>query len=196
MLANGCRAAECCSVRYKVVQIWPGLFVCKQVTVCPGHIWTTLYISCSSVPMTALLNFSYLSALQWLGCSVVVFACQVVLSVCFARNVVRLRDDRGPRAWSCRYIPLSSRSVRWSNGFSNVLSRQPCLTDWLTAVAVAIRRFMCHFERVWVFSNATVRAPKSSRCSLKFDVVDLHGKLLRCLLQSPICTRPSMDCFL
>jgi hypothetical protein len=28
---------------YKVVQIWPGLFVCKQVTVCPGHIWTTLY---------------------------------------------------------------------------------------------------------------------------------------------------------
>jgi hypothetical protein len=29
---------------YKVVQIWPGLFVCKQVTVCSGHIWTTLYI--------------------------------------------------------------------------------------------------------------------------------------------------------
>ena len=26
-----------------MVQIWPGLFVCKQVTVCPGHIWTTLY---------------------------------------------------------------------------------------------------------------------------------------------------------
>ena len=32
------------SVLYKVVQIWPGLFVCKQVTVCPGHIWTTLYL--------------------------------------------------------------------------------------------------------------------------------------------------------
>jgi hypothetical protein len=29
---------------YKVVKIWPGLFVCKQVTVCPGHVWTTLYI--------------------------------------------------------------------------------------------------------------------------------------------------------
>jgi hypothetical protein len=29
---------------YKVVQIWPGLIVCKQVTVCPGHIWTTLYL--------------------------------------------------------------------------------------------------------------------------------------------------------
>ena len=28
---------------YKVVQIWPGLIVCKLVTVCPGHIWTTLY---------------------------------------------------------------------------------------------------------------------------------------------------------
>jgi hypothetical protein len=30
---------------YKVVQICPGRFVCKQVTVCPGHIWTTLYVS-------------------------------------------------------------------------------------------------------------------------------------------------------
>jgi hypothetical protein len=28
---------------YKVVQIWPGLIVRKQVTVCAGHIWTTLY---------------------------------------------------------------------------------------------------------------------------------------------------------
>jgi hypothetical protein len=26
-----------------VVQTWPGLIVCKLVTVCPGHIWTTLY---------------------------------------------------------------------------------------------------------------------------------------------------------
>jgi hypothetical protein len=31
--------------KHKVVQIWPGLFVCKQVTVCPGHIWTILYIA-------------------------------------------------------------------------------------------------------------------------------------------------------
>jgi hypothetical protein len=30
-------------ILYKVVNIWPGLFVCIQVTVCPGHIWTTLY---------------------------------------------------------------------------------------------------------------------------------------------------------
>jgi hypothetical protein len=25
--------------KYNVVQIWPGLIVCKQVTVCPGHIF-------------------------------------------------------------------------------------------------------------------------------------------------------------
>jgi hypothetical protein len=31
------------SSNFKVVQIWPGLIVCKQVTVCTGHIWTTLY---------------------------------------------------------------------------------------------------------------------------------------------------------
>ena len=37
------------NMMYKVVQIWPGLFLCKQVTACPGHIWTTLYLisSCS-----------------------------------------------------------------------------------------------------------------------------------------------------
>jgi hypothetical protein len=34
----------CLRLKYKVVQIWPGQFVCKQVTVCPGHIWTTLYM--------------------------------------------------------------------------------------------------------------------------------------------------------
>jgi hypothetical protein len=33
------------SLMYKVVQIWPGLFLCKQVTVCPGHILTTLYFN-------------------------------------------------------------------------------------------------------------------------------------------------------
>jgi hypothetical protein len=32
------------ALMYKVVQTWPGLIVCKQVTVCPGHIWTTLYM--------------------------------------------------------------------------------------------------------------------------------------------------------
>jgi hypothetical protein len=30
---------------YKVVQIWPGLFVCKLVKVCPGHTGTTLYLA-------------------------------------------------------------------------------------------------------------------------------------------------------
>jgi hypothetical protein len=31
---------------HKVVQIWPGLSVCKEDTVYPGHIWTTLCIYC------------------------------------------------------------------------------------------------------------------------------------------------------
>jgi hypothetical protein len=31
-------------ILYKVVQICLGRYVCKQVTVCPGHIWTTLYL--------------------------------------------------------------------------------------------------------------------------------------------------------
>jgi hypothetical protein len=42
---------------YKVVQIWPGRFVCKQVTVCPGHIRTTLYnatLRCFRVAMVAV----------------------------------------------------------------------------------------------------------------------------------------------
>jgi hypothetical protein len=30
---------------YNVVQIWSGLFVCKQVALCSGHIWTTLYMA-------------------------------------------------------------------------------------------------------------------------------------------------------
>jgi hypothetical protein len=39
---------------YKVVQTWSGLFVCKQVTVCPGHIWTTLYLWCAAVTVLSL----------------------------------------------------------------------------------------------------------------------------------------------
>jgi hypothetical protein len=45
---------------YKVVQIWPGLFVCKQVTVCPGNIWTTLYI------LVPLAECSFVS--RWACC--------------------------------------------------------------------------------------------------------------------------------
>jgi hypothetical protein len=36
-------------------KIWPELFVCKQVTVCPGHIWTTLYIS--KVTLTVVTRY-------------------------------------------------------------------------------------------------------------------------------------------
>jgi hypothetical protein len=49
------------SEKYKVVQIWPGRFVCKQVTVCPGHIWTTLYFCLPAlrICLTELLSMSY-----------------------------------------------------------------------------------------------------------------------------------------
>jgi hypothetical protein len=48
---------ETLRIVYKVVQIWPGLIVCKQVTVCPGHIWTTLYYSYFHSLMTYGLIF-------------------------------------------------------------------------------------------------------------------------------------------
>ena len=44
---------------YKVVQIWPGLFVCKQVTVCPGHIWTTFYYKTGTFHWLAALPASW-----------------------------------------------------------------------------------------------------------------------------------------
>jgi hypothetical protein len=43
---------------YKVVQIWPGLIVCKQVTVCPGHIWTTLYFAFTIANKLKFQSFS------------------------------------------------------------------------------------------------------------------------------------------
>jgi len=42
------------AVIYKVVQIWPGLIVCKQAGISPGHIWTTLYL-----PMNYLKPYTY-----------------------------------------------------------------------------------------------------------------------------------------
>jgi hypothetical protein len=58
---------------HKVVQIWPGLIVCKQVTVCPGHIWTTLYIhKCIhiervsfSITLNFLITYSFLIIITW-----------------------------------------------------------------------------------------------------------------------------------
>jgi hypothetical protein len=49
-----------------VVQICPGLNVCKQVTVCPGHIWTTLYIyNFLRCFKTVMYLFPYLSRNPW-----------------------------------------------------------------------------------------------------------------------------------
>ena len=52
---------------YKVVQIWPGLIVCKQVTVCPSHIWTTLYnaLDFGGCFVTLLLYSWYLYCTPW-----------------------------------------------------------------------------------------------------------------------------------
>jgi hypothetical protein len=54
---------------YKVVKIWPGLFVCKQVTVCPGHIWTTLYIYVCVCVYTGNLSryFLVITSIMWQG---------------------------------------------------------------------------------------------------------------------------------
>jgi hypothetical protein len=50
---------------YKVVQIWPRLFVCKQVTVCPGHIWTTLYKVHDKLKLTTIKhNITFISITQ------------------------------------------------------------------------------------------------------------------------------------
>jgi hypothetical protein len=42
-----------------VVQIWPGRFVCKQFTVCPGHIWTTLYLHTQDTQSSSINGFWY-----------------------------------------------------------------------------------------------------------------------------------------
>jgi hypothetical protein len=51
-LPYACVTAHDLLCKYKVVQIWPGLTVCKQVTVCPGHIWTTLYNAAQQIKIT------------------------------------------------------------------------------------------------------------------------------------------------
>ena len=53
------------SLLYKVVQIWPGLIVCKQVTVCPGHIWTTLYMVISRREYSEILSNLRLKITHW-----------------------------------------------------------------------------------------------------------------------------------
>jgi hypothetical protein len=58
-----------------VVQICPGRFVCKQVTVCPGHIWTTLYVGSLEAMSTGNIQFY-------------VFACLVLLLLYCACMVV------------------------------------------------------------------------------------------------------------
>jgi hypothetical protein len=70
-----CNGSVCCKIyhiavcywsKYKVVQIWPGQFVCKQVTVCPGHIWTTLYLVIIFITFIRQhLSFKEITWLMW-----------------------------------------------------------------------------------------------------------------------------------
>ena len=51
-----------CVPKYKVVQIWPGLFTLVYIQISPGHIWTTLYTHtirnpCSYLPFEHILYF-------------------------------------------------------------------------------------------------------------------------------------------
>jgi hypothetical protein len=66
---------------YKVVQIWPGPFVCKQVTVCPGHIWTTLYnhVRACVVKKVDVWNV----VMCWLCASRLILQLHELLSLCF-----------------------------------------------------------------------------------------------------------------
>jgi hypothetical protein len=64
------------SSRYKVIQIWPGRFVSKQVTVCPGHIWTTLYIH---IKVNAII-------ISWTYAHVVELMCSVTISTLMMVN--------------------------------------------------------------------------------------------------------------
>ena len=53
---------------YKVVQIWPGLIVCKLVTICPGHIWTSIratWTACSSFKLVFVLGIE-LRPCKWI----------------------------------------------------------------------------------------------------------------------------------
>jgi len=42
---------------YNVVQVWPGLFVCKSGDISPGHIWNTLYIHYALIIFYMMLTY-------------------------------------------------------------------------------------------------------------------------------------------
>jgi len=51
---------------YKVVQIWPGLFVCKSGDISPGHIWTTLYMYFVCVRTSYTVSAFYFSEYKYI----------------------------------------------------------------------------------------------------------------------------------
>jgi hypothetical protein len=100
-----------------VVQIWPGRFVCKQVTVCPGHIWTTLYYGCT-------LNRSPISSSSYAPPLSVIRPFQNVDIISLDSNCVRtlLCHDQFPAGnpWS-----LSSRRPVLQRFTEEAVSKQP-----------------------------------------------------------------------
>jgi hypothetical protein len=109
---------------YKVVQIWPGLIVCKQVTVCPGYIWTTLYVAVCVYSLDSLLRFflvgdfslSFLSfpvTLSFLLFSVSLLVLIYFLSVLFFR--VHFHSLVLP-VLSVASVPLRMRGSLWRTG--------------------------------------------------------------------------------
>ena len=93
---------------YKVVQIWPGRFVCKQVTVCPGHIWTTLYFHKN------LTNFGFTSART--------------NTVTETRISYGIQLTRTPYTWSSQYIKFPKNCVSLRHSALNCLRVYPLPT--------------------------------------------------------------------
>jgi hypothetical protein len=112
-----------------VVQIWPGLFVCKQVTVCPGHIWTTLYFGSRISVSTLIIPEFAIGSILWDG-SVQLESiessvrCILMLS---STAVLRLLSLPLLPKWNfSRGSPPKKRCVDWDIRLSGML----CGVDW------------------------------------------------------------------
>ena len=91
---------------YKLVQIWPGLFVCKQAGYSPGHIWTTLYIP---IPVLRRLLYHSLTELQYWALIILIRTRRT-----FIRGVETLHPTFGRYfVWFCVVCGESLRSQNY-----------------------------------------------------------------------------------
>jgi hypothetical protein len=93
--------------QYKVVQIWPGRFVCKQVTVCPGHIWSILYFTTAAYigkqsPKSGLF--------QILHTAIGIYATNQYVS---AMNCSSVSEEFTPRNAQHKFLPFSCHGRQW-----------------------------------------------------------------------------------